>query len=78
MKYLKTAQYVPGKGEAWMYYELDDQMTVQRYCTHIPMTGECEHVANPIIKQLFRPEMMQESTAEEFQAKWSLAPGAKA
>lgn len=72
MKYLKTSQYVPGKGEAWMYYELDDKMEVQRYCTHIPMTNEIERVPDPIIKQLFRPEMMQPSTAEEFVSRWSL------
>ena len=72
MKYLKTNQVVPGKGFAWMYYELSDDMTLMRYVTHLPETGETELTAKPVVKRLFRPETLPESTAEEFEKYWSL------
>ena len=40
MYYFKCAQFVPNKGDAWTYYECDDNKTVLRQMTHIPGSGE--------------------------------------
>lgn len=70
MKYFKTSQIVPGKGNAWMYYECDDAEKVLRTLTHIPDTGEITRVPDPIVKRLIRPEILQDATAEEFLSRW--------
>ena len=70
MVYFKTAQFVPGKGDAWTYYECDDQKTVLRQLTHIPESGELSRVPDPIVKKLFRPELLQDATAAEFMQLW--------
>jgi hybrid cluster-associated redox disulfide protein len=70
MIYYKTSQPVPGKGEAWMYYECGTDETVRRYLTYIPATGEIDRVPNPFIKNLQRPEMLMPSTEDEFQRFW--------
>lgn len=70
MYYFKTAQYVPSKGDAWTYYECDDNETVLRQLTHIPETGELTKTPDPIVKKLMRPEMLQKAAAEEFIALW--------
>ncbi len=70
MYYFKTAQYVPGKGDAWTFYECDDNQTVLRQLTHVPETGELSKTPDPIVKKLMRPEMLQEAGAEEFLALW--------
>ena len=71
MKYFKGAQFVPAKGEALMFYEcLDDGITVARQCTFITGTGEATRTDKPVVKKLFRPEMLQESTHEEFEQFW--------
>ena len=70
MKYFKTAQFVPGKGEAWTHYECDDTPKVLRQLTHIPETGEISRVPNPIVTRLYRPELLQEGSAEEFLGLW--------
>lgn len=71
MRYLKCAQFVPNKGEAWMIYELDDAQTIQRFLTFIPNTGELTKVPNSPIKKLFRPETLEEATEQEFLQLWS-------
>ncbi len=70
MKYFKTAQFVPNKGDAWTYYECDDAETVLRQLTHIPETGETDRIPSPIVKKLYRPEILKPSTAEEFLTLW--------
>ena len=75
MKYVKTSQFVPEKGEAWMVYELDDQGAILRFVTYLTGTGEATRTPRPVVKRLYRPEMCQPSTAEEFQKLWD-APGA--
>lgn len=70
MQYFKTSQPVPGKGDAWMYYECDDAGTVLRYVTVIPATGETERNSNPVVKKLYRPETLTETSAEEFANHW--------
>jgi len=70
MKYFKTAQYVPGKGQAWTYYECDDAGTVQRQLTHIPETGETTRVPDPVVRKLYRPELLQDAEAGEFLQLW--------
>ena len=70
MKYFKTSQVVPGKGNAWMYYECDDADTVLRTLTHIPEADETTRVPDPIVKRLIRPEILQDATADEFLGLW--------
>ena len=72
MKYFKTSQFVPGKGEAWMYYECDDQLTILRYASHLPQTAEVQKVDKPVVKKLFRPELLHPSAQEEFEKIWSI------
>ena len=71
MKYFKTAQFVPGKGQAWMYSEASDELQVQRTLTHIPSTGEIARIPDPVVKMLFMPERLSPSTQEEFEALWN-------
>ena len=66
MKYYKTSQPVPGKGEAWMFYECGDEGRILRYVTVIPATGEIERNSNPVVKKLYRPDLLMDSTAQEF------------
>lgn len=71
MKYFKTSQPIPGKGDAWMYYECEDDGTVVRYVTHIPATKESQRVPDPVVKRLYRPELLLDSTQEEFDGFWA-------
>jgi len=70
MIYYKTSQPVPGKGDAWMYYECDDNKRVMRYVMHIPATGECQPVPDPVVRKLYRPELLTDSSQEEFERFW--------
>lgn len=70
MIYYKTSQVVPGKGDAWMFYECNDDQTVRRYMTYIPATRELDKVPNPFIKKLQRPEMLQPCEKDEFYQYW--------
>ena len=70
MLYFKTAQFVPGKGDAWMYYECDDDKKVLRTLTYIPATDELTKVPDPIVKRLIKPEILQDAEADEFLALW--------
>ena len=72
MKYFKGAQFVPEKGNAWMYYECEEDLRVKRFVTHIPETNEIDCNEKPVIKRLFRPELLQEINAAEFDEVWSL------
>ena len=70
MIYYKTSQIVPGKGNAWMYYECDDDKTVLRTLTHIPEADETTRVPDPVVKRLIRPEILQDADGEEFLRLW--------
>ena len=70
MKYFKTSQIVPGKGNAWMYYECDDAEKVLRTLTYIPETEEISRVPDPIVKRLIRPEILQPAEGAEFLSLW--------
>jgi hybrid cluster-associated redox disulfide protein len=70
MIYYKTSQVVPGKGDAWMFYECNDDQTVRRYMTYIPATRELDKVPNPFIKKLQRPEMLMPCEEAEFHQYW--------
>lgn len=70
MRYLKSAQFVPGKGEAYMLYEVEGEDTIVRMLTHVPQTGEITRYPNPRVKKLFRPELLQAATKEEFEYLW--------
>ena len=70
MKYLKTSQFVPDKGEALMIYELHDDGTIVRYVTHLTGTGETTRNDKPVVKKLYRPEICKPSSPEEFAQLW--------
>ena len=70
MQYFKTSQFVPQKGQAWMYIEASDEGVVQRTLTHIPTTGEISRIPDPIVKILFMPERLTPADAEEFISLW--------
>jgi hypothetical protein len=72
MKYFKASQPVPNKGDAETFYECDDDQTVLRYVTVITVTGETERVADPVVKRLYRPELLVDATAEEFLSRWGV------
>lgn len=71
MLYFRASQPVPGKGDALVFYECNDDKTVRRFVTHIPATGETERVADPIVKRLYRPELLAPATQEEFEKHWN-------
>ncbi len=75
MKYLKSAQVVPGKGTAWMLYEVEGNDTIVRMLTHIPEVGEIKLYPQPRVKTLFRPELLAEASREEFEYLWETAAG---
>ena len=70
MIYFKTSQFVPGKGEAWMFYECTDDRKVRRYLTFIPTTREITKVSDPFIKVLQNPERLMRADKEEFEQYW--------
>ena len=72
MRYYKTTQPIPGKGDAWMYSEADDQGVILRTLTYIPATGELEKIPDPVVKFLFQPERLKSATAEEFNQYWGM------
>ncbi len=71
MLYYKVSQPVPGKGEAWVYYECDETFTIKRQMTHIPGTGEVDCVPDPLVKKMTNMAWMEPSTKEEFEQYWS-------
>lgn len=71
MLYFKTYQVIPGKGNATIFYECDDNKTVLRYVTHVPGEGAAERVADPVVKKLYRPELLVDATKEEFDRHWA-------
>jgi hypothetical protein len=70
MKYFKASQPVPGKGDALVFYECSDEEKVLRQLTFIPATGESEAIPDPIVKKLYRKELLSESSGEEFERHW--------
>lgn len=70
MKYYKIAQFIPAKGQAWMYSEVDDNQKVLRTLTHIPSTNEIERIPDPVVKMLFMPERLSPATEQEFLELW--------
>jgi len=75
VQYYKTSQYVPGKGDAWMFYECNDDGTIRRYMTYIPSTRECDKVPKPFIKRLARMDTLQQAEQEEFFQYWPPGDG---
>ena len=70
MVYYKTSQPIPGKGNAWTFYECDEAQRIVRFVTHVAATGETQCVGDPVVKKLYRPESLSESSQEEFNRYW--------
>jgi hybrid cluster-associated redox disulfide protein len=68
--YYKSAQPVPGKGEAITIYECDEKFNILRYLTHIPATSELDCIADPLVKKMTNMAYMEPSSQEEFEALW--------
>ncbi len=73
MLYFKASQPIPGKGDALVFYECSDDQKIVRQLTVIPATGEFERVPKPIVKRLYRPELLSSASQEEFEAYWNQA-----
>ena len=71
MRFYRGWQFVPMKGNAAMYYEVGDDDSVTRFMTVIEEAGEIERMPQPPMKRLFRPELLEEVTAEEFEKLWT-------
>lgn len=69
MQYYVTTQFIPSKGQAYMYIEAEGG-TVLRTLTHIPTTNETERIPDPVVKMLFMPERLQPSDEETFKKLW--------
>jgi hybrid cluster-associated redox disulfide protein len=74
MLYYKTSQPVPGKGEAWVFYECNDSFEIVRHMTYTPATGELECVSKPLVRKMTDMWAMQGSSAEEFEELWEDPP----
>ncbi|HMV36899.1 MAG TPA: hypothetical protein PKM44_06545 [Turneriella sp.] len=72
MRYLKSAMPVPGKGTAFMLYEIEGENTIVRMLTHIPETNEIKLYPSPKMKTLFQPERLDEAAKEEFEYIWDM------
>jgi len=71
MLYYKVSQPVPGKGDAWVYYECDEKFVIQRQMTHIPASGEIDCIPDPLVKRMTNMAYMETSSKEEFEQYWS-------
>ncbi len=71
MLYYKISQPVPGKGDAWVYYECDEKFSIVRQMTVIPETGEVDCVPDPLVKKMTNMAYMMKSSKEEFDEHWS-------
>ena len=76
MRYLKSAMPVPGKGTAFMLYEIEGENTIVRMLTHIPETGEIKLYPKPKVKTLFEPGRLDEAAKEEFEYIWDMGSAA--
>lgn len=74
MRYFKASQPVPGKGDAFVLYECSDDEKVLRQLTFIPATGEAQRVPDPIVKKLYRRDLLVDSNQEEFETYWNSTP----
>ncbi|MFO1526213.1 MAG: hypothetical protein U1F16_09605 [Turneriella sp.] len=72
MRYLKSAMPVPGKGTAYMLYEIEGENTIVRMMTHIPEANEIKLYPNPKVKTLFEPDRLDEAAKEEFDYIWEM------
>lgn len=63
---------MPGKGNAWTYYETNDSLGIQRILTHIPEVNETKIFPSPKIKSLFQPEKLIKCDGSEFEKLWAL------
>lgn len=75
MQYFKASQPIPGKGDALVYYECEKDQSIVRQLTYLPATNEIETVADPIVKKLYRPELLLEASKEEFDQYWLQGQG---
>jgi hypothetical protein len=71
MKYYLGTQFVPNKGEAHMFYEVDDNEVVLRTITYITGTGEITKISDPIVKKLIRKEVLSEVAEADFTEHWN-------
>lgn len=54
-----------------MLYEVEGEDSIVRMLTYIPQSGEITRYPRPRIKKLFRPELLEITTQEEFEKLWN-------
>ena len=69
MVYYKVGQVVPGKGVAYTYYEVENEV-IQRVLTYISETDEATLYAKPKMKTLFQPDRLEKCESIEFLTIW--------
>lgn len=70
MIYLKSVQPIPGKGDSYTLYEAQEDFSVVRMLTHVPVTGEITLYAQPKLKKVFMPERLKKIKEKEFVKLW--------
>ena len=74
-RYLKTRQFVPGKGMSFTFYEIDTDDMILRMLTHLPDQDEVVHLEQSQPRKLFAPERCEEVDAIEFEELWQRREG---
>lgn len=69
LRYYKSSQFIPTKGESYSYYECNQDDEVTRYVTYIPETGELDKIDVTWSMEL-RKEGAEEIDREEFMENW--------
>ena len=70
LRYLETAQPVPGQGMSYTLYEVEGHDTILRMLTCLPEVGKVSCYPKPPVKKLFAPERCEEIGAERFLDLW--------
>lgn len=70
MIYLKSVQPIPGKGDSYTFFEANEDYSVVRMLTHIPVTGEISLYEKPVMKKVFMPERLKTVKEKEFTKLW--------
>ena len=70
LRYLETAQPVPGQGMSYTLYEVEGEDTIVRMLTSLPQVGKISRYPKPPVKKLFAPERCEQIAAERFLELW--------
>lgn len=77
LRYLETAQPIPGQGMSYTLYEVEGHDTIVRMLTSIPEVGKISCYPKPPVRKLFAPERCSDISSERFLELWSEGQGQK-